>query len=99
MYKLIYLQKSLDDLDELHLYISQDNETAADKMIENILDAVETLTTFPFIGSNVADKLDVRGDYRMIVVKPYLVFYRVINNEVIIYRVLHSKRYHAALLD
>jgi len=99
MYKLVYLQKALDDLDELHLYIAQDSERAADKMISNILDAVENLTLFPFIGSPASNRLDVRGDYRMIVVKPYLVFYRVIDKDVTIYRVLHDRRYHSALLD
>ena len=98
MYKIIYLQKALDDLDEIHLYISNDNIIAADKMINKIFDAVERLKIFPFIGSSVSDKLAVKGDYRMIVVKPYLVFFRVIEKQVTIYRVLHGKRYHSALL-
>lgn len=99
MYKITYLQKALDDLDEIHLYIANDNQSAADKMVNKILDAVDTLETFPFIGSSVADRIDVKGDYRMISIKPYLVFYRVIGKEVIIYRVLHGRRYHSALLE
>ncbi|MCL2565852.1 MAG: type II toxin-antitoxin system RelE/ParE family toxin [Defluviitaleaceae bacterium] len=99
MYKIIYLQKALDDLDEIHLYIAQDSPKAADKMINNILDSIEGLLIFPLSGSSVNDRLDVEGDYRMLAVKPYLVFYRVIGEEVIIYRVLHSRRYHNALLD
>jgi toxin ParE1/3/4 len=99
MYKLVYLQKALDDLDEIHFYIANDNPQAADKMVNKILDAIEGLETLPFIGSSVADRIDVNGDYRMIVVKPYLVFYRIINNHVTIYRVLHGRRYHSALLE
>ncbi|WP_375540986.1 type II toxin-antitoxin system RelE/ParE family toxin [Paenibacillus tyrfis] len=34
----------------------------------------------------------IQRGYRFIVVSPYLVFYRIINNEVIIYRILHSRR-------
>ncbi|MCL2577250.1 MAG: type II toxin-antitoxin system RelE/ParE family toxin [Defluviitaleaceae bacterium] len=98
MYNLIYLQKALDDLDELNFYISQDDICAADKMVSSILDAVENLTAFPFIGSSVNERLELRGEYRMIVVTPYLVFYRVIGKNVTIYRVLHSRRYHGALL-
>ena len=99
MYKITYLQKALDNLDEIHLYTSNDNQTAADKMVNIILDAIDTLETFPFIGSSVADRIDVKGDYRMIAIKPYLVFYKVVGKEVIIYRVLHGRRYYSALLE
>ena len=99
MYKIIYLQRALDDLDDIHLYITNDNLKAANKMVNDILDAIGTLETFPFAGSSVSDRLDLKGNYRMIVVKPYLVFYRVTNKQITIYRVLHNKRYHSALLE
>jgi len=98
MYKLIYLQKALDDLDELHLHISQDNIKAAKDMIDRILSSIERLALFPFSGAPVRDKLGAEKDYRMLVVKPYLVFYRVEGNNVYINRVLHGKRYYPALL-
>ena len=99
MYRHVYLQKALDDLDELHLYISQDDPRAADKMVNSILDAVENLILFPSIGSSVNEKIDIWGDYRMIVVKPYLIFYRVIDKDVTIYRILHGRRYYDSLLE
>jgi len=99
VYKINYLQKALDDLDEIHLYIANDSLAVADKIVNNILDAIGGLETFPFTGGSSADRLEVKGDYRMIIVKPYIIFYRVINMQVIIYRVLHSRRYHSALLD
>jgi toxin ParE1/3/4 len=99
MYSVVYLQKAIDDLDELHRYISQDNEQAANKMVNKILSTINDLTLFPFTGSSVNDRITVKGDYRMSVVKPYLVFYRVISKDIIIYRVLHGRRYHDALLD
>jgi len=99
MYKIKYLQKALDDLDEIYLYIANENPIAADKMISSILNTIDGLETFPFIGSAVADRVDIKGDYRMIISKPYLVFYRVISAQVIIYRVLHNRRYYSVLLD
>jgi len=99
MYKLTYLQKAMDDLGELYLYISQNSGQAADKMISKTLTSIKNLETFPFAGSSVNDKMDVKGNYRIIIVKPYLVFYRIIENDVIIYRVLHERRYYQVLLD
>ncbi|MCL2605534.1 MAG: type II toxin-antitoxin system RelE/ParE family toxin [Defluviitaleaceae bacterium] len=99
MYNIVYLQKAIDDLDELHRYIAQDNEQAANKMVSKILSAINGLILFPFTGSCVNDRITVKGDYRMSVVKPYLVFYRVIAKDIVIYRVLHGRRYHDALLD
>jgi len=98
MYNLTYLQKALDDLDELHLYISQDNEQAAKDMVARILSSIERLSLFPFASAPVRDKLGTEKDYRMLVVKPYLVFYRVEKNNIYINRVLHGKRYYPALL-
>jgi len=97
MYEIEYLQKASDDLDEIYFYISNDNPLAADKMVNSILDAVDKLKIFPLIGTIITDKISLRGDYRMMITKPYLVIYRVIDTRVIIYRVLHEKRYLGAL--
>jgi len=86
-------------MDEIHFYIKQDNEPAANKMLGKIINSMEGLLTFPFIGSVVNDKLRIKGEYRTIIVSPYIIFYRVLKKEVVIYRVLHSKRYHAALFE
>ena len=99
MYEIAYQQKALDDLDEIHFHISMDSGQVADKMIGNILSSIERLSGFPFIGSSFKDKLETDNDYRMIVVKPYLVFYRVTGELVVINRILHSKRYYQALIE
>ncbi|MCL1995246.1 MAG: type II toxin-antitoxin system RelE/ParE family toxin [Defluviitaleaceae bacterium] len=102
MYKMVYLQRALDDLEEIHFYVANVadiDQQDAQELTDGILHALSNLETFPFIGSSVADRLDIRGDYRVIITKPYLIFYRVITTQVTIYRVLHSKRYYSALLD
>jgi len=99
MYKITFLDKSKDDLDEIYFYISEDSPDRAEKMVNTILERVEQLEKFPHSGVTVADKVEVKGDYRMIVVNPYLVFYRVIKDDIFIYRVLHGKRFYQALLE
>ena len=99
MYEIEYLQKALDDLDEIHFYTANDNLLAADKIVNDILDAVDRLKIFPFIGTVVADKISLSGDYRMMVFKPYLIIYRVIDTQIFIYRILHERRYRGAILN
>jgi len=98
MIKVEYLSKAKDDLTEIHFYISEDSVSAADKMINKILDKVELLGEFPEMGVQVSKLGSMKG-YRMIPIKPYLVFYKLIGDVVYIYRVLHEKRYYKALLD
>ncbi|WP_414858835.1 type II toxin-antitoxin system RelE/ParE family toxin [Paenibacillus sp. Soil787] len=52
------------------------------------------MADFPNKGSVLSDEeytLVQRG-YRFIIVHPYLVFYRIIENTVIIHRMLHGRR-------
>lgn len=99
MYEIKYLQQASTDLDEIYFYISQDSPQNATKMLNEIVDKIEMLGEFPLIGSRVDDKLTTKGEYRMVIARPYLIFYRVIGDTVYIYRVLHGKRYYNALLD
>jgi len=99
MYEIEYLQKSLDDLDEIHFYIANDSLLAADKTINSILDAVDRLEIFPLMGTVITGKISLSSDYRMMVIKPYLVVYKVVDMKVIVYRILHERRYRDAILS
>ena len=63
-------------------------------MLERLDNEIGKLSEFPYMGSVLSedDYTLIQHGYRFIVVNPYLVFYRVINNTVIIYRVLHMRR-------
>ncbi|KIL39818.1 translation repressor RelE [Gordoniibacillus kamchatkensis] len=92
--KVKYTPAAVDDIDEIFSYISQDNVSAAENLLEKLDSQMASLADFPHIGSVLSDEdytLVQRG-YRFIVVHPYLVFYRVIENDVIIHRILHGRR-------
>ena len=89
-YEVRFLQEALDDLEEIVLYIAQDNRSAALRMHEKIIEKANDLTIFPKRGRLVPDKKMSAVGYRMLVVKPYIIFYRVIDSNVFIYRVLHG---------
>jgi len=93
-YKIRYTPIAVDDMDEIFSYISRDNIIGAETLLKKITEGITRLAVFPNMGSVLSEEeytLINRG-YRFIVVRPYLVFYRIINNTVIIHRILHGRR-------
>ena len=92
--KIQYTPAAIDDMDEVFSYISQDNVAAAENMLTKFNASISGLADFPNKGSVLSDDeyaLIQRG-YRFIVVNPYLIFYRIINDTVVIHRILHGRR-------
>jgi addiction module RelE/StbE family toxin len=88
-YEVQFLQEALDDLEEIVLYIAQDSRAAALRMYDKIIEKANDLTVFPKRGRLVTDKKIAAAGYRMLVIKPYIAFYRIVGRNVFIYRVLH----------
>lgn len=92
--KIKYTPAAVDDMDEIFSFISHDNLSAAEMMLEKLNNQIGKLAEFPNMGSVLSDEeytLVERG-YRFIVVHPYLVFYRLLDENVIIHRILHARR-------
>ncbi len=97
-YDVVVLPIARDDIGEVYLYIAADNPTAATTPITRILDHVDALSKFPLSGGIVPDRELAKREYRMLAIGKYLVFYRVIEERVVVYRVLHGARYYPDLL-
>ena len=89
-YDVRFLREALEDLEEIILYIAQDSPQAALHMHDKIIEKANDLTIFPKRGRLVPDKKMSAAGYRMLGVKPYIAFYRVVECSVFIYRVLHG---------
>ncbi|WP_243290959.1 type II toxin-antitoxin system RelE/ParE family toxin [Bacillus sp. FJAT-47783] len=89
-----YTPAAVDDMDEIFSYISYDNVFAAEKLLEKLNAQISTLADYPNLGSVLSEEkyLLVERGFRFIVVHPYLVFYRIIDDSIIIYRILHGRR-------
>ena len=85
-----FLQEALDDLEEIVLYIARDNKAAALKMHDEIIKKTNDLSIFPKRGRLVPDKKMRDAGYRTLFINPYIAFYRVIDLNVFIYRVIHG---------
>jgi len=92
--KIKYTPIAVDDMDEIFSYISKDNIVSAETLLEKINDGITRLAEFPNMGSVLSEEefTLVKRGYRFIVVQPYLVFYRIIGNTIIIHRILHGRR-------
>jgi len=99
VFEVRFLQEALADLEEIILYIAQDSPSAALNMHDKIIEKAHGLAAFPKRGRLVPDKKMSEAGYRMLIIKPYIVFYRVIGFNVFIYRVLHGATNYPLLYE
>ena len=98
--KIHYSPESRRDLDDIWDYIVSElqNRSAAERVIDCIIDAVDPLKNFAEMGTPLSSIADVGTDYRFLVSGNYMVFYRVQGNDVYIDRVLYGRRDYMSVL-
>lgn len=102
MYQIEFLSVAQQDLVDIVGYISRDlsNPEAAEKLIERISKAVDSLKTFPYANAvyNPAGQLEL--EYRRIMMGKYVLFYSVheLDKLVVITRVVFNGQKYDKLL-
>ena len=94
MRKIKISEDAYCDIEEMFSYISQGNKNSASNLRQEIYNKIKNLQKFPFVGPTVSEE-DAPGSdrgYRYIVVNPYLIFYRVMDDKIIIARILHARQ-------
>lgn len=83
--KIHYSPESRRDLDDIWDYIVLElqNRSAAERVIDHIMNAVDPLKNFAEMGTPLSSIADVGTDYRFLVSGNYMVFYRVQGCDVI----------------
>lgn len=97
-YEVELLPAAYTDLDEIFDYIMIDNPQAAAEMLDDIMQALRHFEDFPHSGAPLPNHSLKEFNFRMVIIEPYLAFYRFIDNKVYIYRVLHGARNYLHLL-
>lgn len=97
-YKVELLPAANSDLDDIFNYILVDSPRAAEKVLEGIISSLKHLENFPYAGTKLLEESLDHFEFRMIVFDPYIAFYRVFENTVIIYRILHGARDYIQIL-
>jgi len=97
-YDVELLPAAYSDLDEIFDYIMAENPQAAAGMLESIMQSLQHLENYPFSGAPLLDRSLKKFNFRMVIVHPYIAFYRFIGNKVVVYRILHGARNYLHLL-
>ena len=92
--KILYTPAALDDLDEIFSYIAKETVSGAEKLLKKFDASIVKLADFPNLGSILSEDefALISSGYRFIVVHPYMVFYRIIDDTLVIHRILHGRR-------
>ena len=87
--EIIWRQTALSDLKSIRAFIAQDNIAAADNVSSAIRTAVGRLANYPDLGR--AGRID-RTRELTVPDMPYIVAYRVAENQVRIVAIIHTSR-------
>ena len=87
-------------MDDIWDYIISElqNHSAAQRVLNRIMDAVDHLEDFAKMGTPLSSIVDVGTDYRFLVSGSYMVFYRVQGCDVYIDRVLYGRSNYMSIL-
>lgn len=97
-YSVQILKHAWEDLQQIEDWyrIVFDNKTAL-KVVNNILDSISTLETFPEMGSKTPDDWINMLGYRMLVVKRHIVIYKFLDDVVYIYHIADYRQEYSRL--
>ena len=84
---ILWTDNALQDLDQIEDYISQDNASAAVRMLKSLRDAIGHLAKFPEMG-----RTGKMGGTRELVVRPYIIQYKIDKDRVVILALVHGAR-------
>ena len=102
-YKIQYLIAAINEITDISHYISVelDSPDAANSVVEMILSAIYTLADFPYAFPTITLSLKKgKFAYRKLVVKNYIVIFRVNQRQRMIYidHVVHARRDYVKFL-
>jgi len=84
------------DLEEIEDYLSRRNPEAGARLLRHLTDAFALFVRQPEIGRS---RREIRDCLRSWVVSSYVVYYRVVGEEIEIARILHGARDHSSSFD
>ena len=100
MNKISLSAEAQRDLQDIKCYISVelDNMTAAVNTVKRITAKIKILSEHPMAGAALTSITAVDSDYRFLVAGNYLVFYRFVNQEIFVDRILYGRRNYLRIL-
>jgi toxin ParE1/3/4 len=89
MARVVFTNKAREDLVDIWLHVAEDDEQAADRVLDRLDEAAGHLAEHPEMG---AARDDIRHGLRYLISGPYLLLYRINDAGVEIVRAVHGRR-------
>jgi len=98
--KIHYTKESRCDLDAIWDYIvfELQSPSAAERIVNGIMDAVDQLADFAEAGTPLSSIADTDSDYRYLTSGNYVILYRAVGKDVFVDRVLYGHRDYLRIL-
>jgi plasmid stabilization system protein ParE len=91
-YKVRLTTPAMNDIDRIaNYYLMMADAAAAEKITDKLLDSIQHLEKFPFMGALHPDPVLAKNEYRKLICEDYICVYKVIEDTVYIYRVVNGK--------
>ena len=87
-----WTEKAASDLESIYDFIAKDNESAALDVVIGLHDSVARLASFPNLGRIAGPFFP--DDSRVLTAPPYLIFYRVLADAIMLDSIVHGNRKH-----
>ena len=92
------LRRAQRDLQHIYDYVAREAPPRADSFIDGFLDAIESVDELSDRGATPRDAVLRQRGYRYLKHRDYLVFYKVLQRQVRVYRIVRAKRAYRHLL-
>ena len=90
-YRVELLSAAWQDLDRIaDFHMRMVGPVSAQKITDEILETLSRLSHFPMMGSLHPDDVLAKMEYRKILCLDYVCIYRVVNETVYVYRIVHG---------
>lgn len=93
-YKIVLTPYAVYDLKEIsdYLYLQTFDENKVELVTNKIKEKIMMLSNSPLLGKELVLSKKIKTKYRTIVSKPYIIFYYVDMKQIIVVRIINSKR-------
>jgi toxin ParE1/3/4 len=99
-YEVVLTRDAESDLEDTYRYITErDSRTAADHVLDRLVQATEALRTSPDRGSYPRELRSIGvSEYRQVFFKPYRLIYRTYTKQVVVFVIADGRREMQSLL-
>ena len=89
---------ALRDIKEIKEYIREENINASKRFSNELRKNIDRIIEFPNIGISLSKIIGVETEYRYLICKGYIIFYKYDSSNIYIYRILNDKRDYMKIL-